>query len=581
MQIVTIATVKTFRKTTLTSGYDSTNTMFVRISDGYSVGADPFPIKKGEEYVPHHIRGCGYLYAEKPGYVMATLKGGDQGWTNIVETGTNMYRVWNPFEERSISMHVSPEASTLTILKNTTAPTVLLGKYSTIFGELEVWATPFKGLRGFMRQLAKTPDWVTNWWDNKGYNSDYTMEYHNGAIAPCEQLDPAQLWADKYPEMVLPANTARVTRVYVGGSRTEQITYVSVYFGIWNTTFTLRDGECKKYKGGNPRKVSFWNLDSEEYLQDAQSLGLLTEPEEALYEKAKRIAIAQFKLAPKPHIPYTMYEDAKPVYGLKMRLYLKKVCGNLLTDEMSVCEYRGIRYKGTKCAPILNVSYLDAVRYYDQHCVNTITPFQTGKIYESYGHGQGFQFITPEMEEWTKLTTKVWTDRYAGCGTGRPFTQAERENGVWAALGSSYYAENAKHTAVEASVAYHTSEIQFNYWNKYYKAGFVAKLAEWFKTTDPIQFQALGGKLRDFAEINQLKAKADEAIAKVDSAGIFWSARSNYPTWEIVNGNLQVSGLLDTTRGFYKTGTYFHYHYPTFKVTFNTSLEVVEAAITE
>ena len=118
--------------------------------------------------------------------------------------------------------------------------------------------------------------------------------------------------------------------------------------------------------------------------------------------------------------------------------------------------------------------------------------------------------------------------------------------------------------------------------NKSRLESFVQTITKWFGAKDYVEFAKNGGSLRDFATINGLFEKADDAIANTgEKSPIFWNPHSNIPTWDIINGNLVVFGLINTSRGFYKTGTYFHYHYPTFKVVFNSSLEVIEATVTE
>jgi hypothetical protein len=103
----TIEEVASIRKQTLTSGYDRNNTMFVRVKDGYSVGADPAPVKKTNQegqifYAPHHVCGEGYLYRTLPGYIIATTKAGCRGWSSWVyqpqNTELDCFVSFNPFE---------------------------------------------------------------------------------------------------------------------------------------------------------------------------------------------------------------------------------------------------------------------------------------------------------------------------------------------------------------------------------------------------------------------------------------------------------------------------------------------------
>jgi hypothetical protein len=187
LQIVDIATVKSFRKFTLTSGYNATNTQFVRVSDGYTVGADPLKIKKGDTYATHHVRGCGYLYACRKGYVMATLKGGYQGWTDLVEVATNTYKCFNPFEGRTLT--IVNEDGYLCIDDGKQKEGIDVGVYSTVFGEISIFASPFKGLKGFMRNICQLPEWATEHVNNVSYNADFTKKYNMGEVTT-GQFDP-------------------------------------------------------------------------------------------------------------------------------------------------------------------------------------------------------------------------------------------------------------------------------------------------------------------------------------------------------------------------------------------------------
>jgi hypothetical protein len=189
LQIINVATVRTFRKFTLTSGYNSENTKFVRVSDGYSVGADPIQVKN-KEYNPnhpdwasptrfHHVSGCGYLYACRKGYVLATQKGGYQGWSDVVEMGEE-YKCFNPFINKVISLKIVD--GVLNIDDNKAKSPIVIGTFSTVFGEMPVMATPFKGLKGFMRLLRVLPEWATIHVNNISYNETLTRKYDMGLV---------------------------------------------------------------------------------------------------------------------------------------------------------------------------------------------------------------------------------------------------------------------------------------------------------------------------------------------------------------------------------------------------------------
>ena len=414
LSIINIATVNSFRKFTLTSGYDCDNTKFVRVADGYSVGADPIPVKKGDRVTTHHVRGEGYLYACRKGYVTATKKAGCQGWSDVVEITTDTFKCFNPFEGRTLELLTSD--NTLTIHDGKDKNLIHIGKYSTIFGELEVYATPFKGLRNFMRLLFKAPSWATTDFDGYYYNSDFTLRASAKGVEEISGFSPLQMWQEKYPDMELPVVSDKVTRVYLGGSRTKKQTYVSIHFGVWSATFTQHDGVFEEYSKG-------FKLSYDNHIQDAFALGLISKPSQEVYEKAKRIAVRQFALTPKPRMEYVPYSDHKTVHSLKRIMYLYKVTGKLLVDSRSTCEYRDVKYKGCD-KPMLDMSYNQALAYYNTHCVKLETPFQRGYIYEGYGYGKEYKFITPAMEEWTKLDKNGVADsRHAN--PSRPFTQKE------------------------------------------------------------------------------------------------------------------------------------------------------------
>lgn len=180
LSIISLATINTFRKFTLTSGYNNTNTMFVRVKDGYSVGADPIPVKKDGVVTTHHIKYEGYLYACRKGYVMATLKGGYQGWSDIVEVTTNTYKVFNPFEGRTLELRLDGQILTIEDGKGKTATNI--GKFATVFGEVAVIASPFKGLRNFMRLIRLLPEWATIHVNNVSYNESMTLKYDMGTV---------------------------------------------------------------------------------------------------------------------------------------------------------------------------------------------------------------------------------------------------------------------------------------------------------------------------------------------------------------------------------------------------------------
>ena len=147
---------------TLTSGYDSSNSAFVRVSDGLAVGADPTLLRVGESLQTRHIKGEGYLYCSRPGYVFATFKGGMNGWSNpwLVSDGHyQVARISKGFEteiidiservdeDGEISLHIQRP------IPNSEAEEVYLGCYIHQGEPVNVTAIPFKGLKSLLGQL--------------------------------------------------------------------------------------------------------------------------------------------------------------------------------------------------------------------------------------------------------------------------------------------------------------------------------------------------------------------------------------------------------------------------------------------
>lgn len=646
LNIISRKELSSFRSFTLTSGYGSENTRFVRVKDGYSVGADPLLLKsKNGGYRNHHVRGCGYLYGCRHGYVMATLKAGKRGWTDLIELTKSEYITFNPFckpkdvytmevegniienpslyvllektypeehqnnlieyeidedgnpafnyldeleiqiqeEDEDGSLHTN-EYITITrkklyqeIKKITLSITekgllindgkgkdyVYLGRFSTDLGEHEAWATPFKGLKTFMGVIRNMPDWAYFHWDDKSFNRSLTQCYDMGEVTTVEGLTPLQLWKEKYPDEELPITPDKVTGVYLNEKRNQEASFVSVRVGNW----------CMSFQKDFPSDEDFKSYDRA--LMDAYELGLVSKPSKAKVEQAKRIAKAQFEMKPKYVKPYEWHNDCKPVHSLRRRLYLMKVTGTLLSSDFDKVEYRGVKYcSGNRV--ILDMTYLEALAYYHTHCAEVETGFSKGITSDS--HSNQIKFITPDMEEWARLSLSgVYEKRY-GCDEGRAFTHAELQ-GVWACLDYYHHESDKVHKAVEASYAFNCSEESFKRRKKLSLEKFQKVLAEWFEVSDFKSFHEKGGSLSDFASIHQLNSKADKAIAKVDDAPIFWNARRNYPRWKIEDGCLVLTGVLNTQGNFHKTGTMIHYDYPSFKVTFNCELEVIDVAI--
>lgn len=191
--MITQKDLKTFRKFTLTSGYNPDNTKFVKVSTGESVGADPLTLKGAYGPRNHHVKYEGFLYGCFPGWVMATTKGGCRGWSEIVQLDDNVYTVFNPFREdglNQVQIHLSPDGTELAVVRtDASRPLRDIGTYSTVFGVVKVKATLFKGLRFFMSRIQQHPKWATVHLNGVSFNEDYTRKYDNGLITE-GQFDP-------------------------------------------------------------------------------------------------------------------------------------------------------------------------------------------------------------------------------------------------------------------------------------------------------------------------------------------------------------------------------------------------------
>ncbi len=188
-----------FRKFTLSSGYNENNTKFVRVKDGYSVGADPLKIRKnlaGDiKYVGHHVRYEGFVYGCRPGYVLATLKNGERGWSSWVEINGG-FVTFNPFIGKKVILEsigfAKYSISMMDIDSNSKNPPeqsdAILGEWHLPLFELglcyymrcEVQGVPFKGIKSLLAKLAQTPAWHYFWFNDYAYNESLSIGVKQG-----------------------------------------------------------------------------------------------------------------------------------------------------------------------------------------------------------------------------------------------------------------------------------------------------------------------------------------------------------------------------------------------------------------
>jgi len=190
MYIINIDDLKSFRKFTLNKGHDRVNTMFVRVADGYAVGADPMQFKNeawdaqnpdwATEFRYHHVKNQGYKYICRKGYTLATQKQGKHGWTALIKSADNTYKCFNPFEGRVLSISLVNGVMLINDGKNKAE--VEIGVYGTVLGEMPVIATPFTGMRSFLRLIRSAPEWATLEVNNVSYNEKLTRKYDRGVV---------------------------------------------------------------------------------------------------------------------------------------------------------------------------------------------------------------------------------------------------------------------------------------------------------------------------------------------------------------------------------------------------------------
>lgn len=168
LPVISNEEIKKVRRFTLTSGYDPTNTRFVRVKDSYSVQADPALVRKTDEsgevfFEPHHVKYEGFLYRCHPGYVIATLKKGWHGWSEVVELDRS-WVVFNPWEDKRVEFILDEEYNfVVEVTSMKTGETLYLdrevkdlGVWTVLNGsQRRVRGPVFKGVKTLLRRLRK------------------------------------------------------------------------------------------------------------------------------------------------------------------------------------------------------------------------------------------------------------------------------------------------------------------------------------------------------------------------------------------------------------------------------------------
>lgn len=200
LPIVKTDELRKTRPFTLTSGYDDKNSRFVRVADGYSVQADPAAVKKEKYgqvvYEPHHIRHEGCLYRCHPGYVMATLKEGRHGWSEVVEQD-HYWTAFNPWKDMKVEFVLDEEYNfEIQVSSMVTGNKIFsdrevkdLGTWSLFNGAIRKVKSPiFKGLRTLLRRVRfLAEERFPFHYGGYSFNRDLTQYYDLGEIITLEK----------------------------------------------------------------------------------------------------------------------------------------------------------------------------------------------------------------------------------------------------------------------------------------------------------------------------------------------------------------------------------------------------------
>ncbi len=151
---------------TLTKGYDSTNTCFVNIETCETMGANPIKNKAISQWdgkpvnTSVHISGEGYLYRCYKRNMVATTKGGFQGFTYPMEISPNKWVVFQCFNkdgnrlEKAEEINIEMDATdVMLIYKNKTADKKFIGTFIHEGNFVNVYAERINGLRPLLKML--------------------------------------------------------------------------------------------------------------------------------------------------------------------------------------------------------------------------------------------------------------------------------------------------------------------------------------------------------------------------------------------------------------------------------------------
>lgn len=202
LPVITENEIKTVRPFTLTSGYNESNTRFVRVKDGYNVPAEPALVRKktweGEEVLEHHhVAYEGYLYRCHPGYVMATVKEGLNGWSTVVkcldDRRAAKWITFNPFEGKKVTISKSDRGLEIEVFTMDGTPIYSerelkdLGEWSIVNKNCRVYGPIFKGLKGLLRRLRTKMRGTSFQYEGRNFSRDLRIMEYLGEITRFEK----------------------------------------------------------------------------------------------------------------------------------------------------------------------------------------------------------------------------------------------------------------------------------------------------------------------------------------------------------------------------------------------------------
>ena len=574
VNIISKADLNTFRKFPLTSGYNNQNTKFVRVKDGYAVGADPLLINdyKNGGKRKHHIKCSGYLYGLYKGYVMATEKEGMQGWTDLIEQDQNTYLCFNPFGGKPRRLKIKLIDDYIIIDDGTEKEFKEIGTYATLFGDKKISAKPFTGIKFFIRLMTQISAKEYPY-EIKGhsFNKDLTkkIKYKSNKIIFLEgNKNLMGIWQEHNPKTQIPEkkeNNKIIEEVYLDNFKTPE--YISISSKYWCANYVKNENEIKIYEKMDLKR------EYNDILRDAFNLELFTPPK-GLDEKCRRIAEEQFHLdrtkrnysnqsrrGRKKH-----KKDYYPVYSIRKLLYLYYKTGIRLYYNHDELTYKGKTYKlGQRF--ISDMTFSQCVEYFKKHLLKKETKIKFREFIMTEGWRREYKYQFLYYKE--SFGEKIYKS-HVGSSEYRMITEKEKKGGVWRVT------TNDKSFLVEKEEALRLkNEVNKAQIDRVMES-FTNYLGEIYKIEDFKTFHQNKGSLEEFATINGLRDKADECMrGSGEEAPIFWNANS-HPVWYIEDDYLYLSGILNTNRNHYKVGTYFYYNYPAFIVRFDKELNATK-----